>query len=194
MIRTIFWDFDGVILDSMKIKGDGFELFQNFNAKDVKVLENYHYQNGGISRFDKIKYFYKQVLEKDISKKEIIKIADKFSNIIESKLLDKNNLIQDSLEFIKDNFSNYDFHIISSSEDKELNKLCKKFQIDRYFKSIKGSPITKDVLVKSTIEMFSYNKKEILLIGDSINDYEAAKKNNVKFRGYNNTLKKLEII
>ena len=193
MIKTIFWDFDGVILDTMKIKGDGFvELFQNFKSKDVKFLEKYHYQNGGISRFDKIKFFYKQVLKKKISKNEVIKLADKFSNIIEAKLLNETNLIQDSLIFIKDNFRNYDFHIISSAEDKELNNLCKKFKIDGYFKSIKGSPIKKDVLVKCTIKKFNYNKKDILLIGDSINDYEAAKKNNIKFRGYNNvSLKKL---
>ena len=59
MIKTIFWDFDGVIIDSMKIKGDGFiELFENYNLKQVRLLERYHYANGGISRFDKIKYFY----------------------------------------------------------------------------------------------------------------------------------------
>ncbi len=43
MIKTILWDFDGVILDSMKIKGEGFiELFKSFNISDVKILEKYH--------------------------------------------------------------------------------------------------------------------------------------------------------
>lgn len=188
MIKTIFWDFDGVILDSMKIKGDGFvELFKNFSSKDVRILENYHYMNGGVSRFDKIEYFYNHVLKKDISKKEILKLADKFSNIIKVNLFDSKNLIDDSMSFIKDNFNNYNFHIISGAENKELNKLCQKLQIESYFQSITGSPAKKEVLVKLTVEKFNYKKNEILLIGDSVNDYEAAKKNNVKFRGYNNT-------
>ena len=51
MIKTIFWDFDGVIIDSMKIKGDGFiELFENYNLEQVRLLEKYHYANGGISK------------------------------------------------------------------------------------------------------------------------------------------------
>ena len=54
MIKTILWDFDGVILDSMKIKGNGFiELFKDCNVNDVKILEQYHYNNGGVSRFEK---------------------------------------------------------------------------------------------------------------------------------------------
>lgn len=187
MIKAIFWDFDGVILDSMKIKGNGFvALFQNFNSKDVKNLEKYHYQNGGESRFDKIKYFYNRVLKKNISEKEIINLANKFATIIKVRLFDKNNLIEDSLVFIKNNFKNYNFHIISGSEHNELNKLCQKLKIDKYFKSIAGSPTKKEVLIKTTIKKFNYKKNEILLIGDSFNDYEAAKKNNIKFRGYNN--------
>ena len=44
MIKTILWDFDGVILDSMKIKGDGFvQLFRDYKKTDVKILEKYHY-------------------------------------------------------------------------------------------------------------------------------------------------------
>ena len=32
MIKTVLWDFDGVILDSMKIKGEGFvSLFKEFD-------------------------------------------------------------------------------------------------------------------------------------------------------------------
>ena len=54
MIKNILWDFDGVILNSMKIKGDGFvELFQDYDKKLINQLEKYHYNNGGISRFEK---------------------------------------------------------------------------------------------------------------------------------------------
>ena len=39
MIKNILWDFDGVILDSMKIKGDGFkELFKKELTKLKKLL------------------------------------------------------------------------------------------------------------------------------------------------------------
>ena len=196
MIKTIFWDFDGVILNSMKIKGDGFlELFKEYDKEYLDAIEKYHYDNGGVSRFDKIRYFYNDILKQDISEDKIIQLADKFANIIEKKLYDKSNLIQDSIEFIKANYQKYNFHIVSGAEHKELKSLCDSFELTQYFKSIEGSPTKKDILVKNVLEEYSYKKDECILIGDAMTDYNASIKNGIKFYGYNNIeLKKYDYI
>lgn len=193
MINTVFWDFDGVILDSMKIKGDGFEeLFKNYSKENIEAISKYHFKNGGVSRFEKIRYFYNQILKQNISQNEINKLANLFADIIKDKIYDKDNLIQDSLVFIKENHKKYNFHIVSGAEDKELNKLCRYFNIKNFFISINGSPTKKDVLTKKIIVKYNYKKHETLLIGDSMSDYYAAKKNGIVFFGYNNSeLKKL---
>lgn len=190
---TILWDFDGVILNSMKIKGDGFvELFKEYDQKAVQKLEQYHYANGGISRFEKIKYFFSNILKQNITENEVEKLAEMFANIIAKKLFDKSNLIDETVEFIKDNYKKYDFHIVSGAEHNELNKLCALFELTQYFKSIHGSPTKKDILVKNVIEEYNYQTKDIILIGDAITDYNAAVKNKITFFGYNNLeLKKL---
>ena len=41
-------------------------------------------------------------------------------------------------------------------------------------------------IVKKILEKYKYDPKECILIGDSINDYEAANINGIKFYGYNN--------
>lgn len=187
MIKTILWDFDGVILDSMKVKGDGFiELFKEYDSAYTNQLETYHYKNGGVSRFEKIKYFYNTILEKEISGNEINTLADKFAKIIEIGLFNKNNLIKETVEFIKNNHKKYNFHIVSGAEHNELNSLCVFFEIEKYFLSIEGSPTKKEILVKNLLEKYEYKNNEIILIGDSINDYYAANFNNIKFFGYNN--------
>lgn len=188
MIKTILWDFDGVILNSMKIKGDGFiELFKECNARDLKELEKYHYAHGGVSRFEKIQYFYNEILKKDISQKKILKLAEQFANIIEKKIFDKKNLIQESLLFIQKNYQKYNFHIVSGAEEKELNHLCKEFEIDKYFLSIHGSPTKKSILIKNIVQKYDYNMGETIMIGDAITDYDAALKNHIQFYGYNNS-------
>ena len=102
MIKNILWDFDGVIFDSMKIKSDGFmELFKEYDELSLKKMEEYHYLHGGVSRFDKIRYFYIDILGKNISEDEIKTLADRFAKIIEKKLFDSDNLIMDSIDFIK---------------------------------------------------------------------------------------------
>jgi len=196
MIKNILWDFDGVILDSMKVKCDGFiELFKNHDINDLKKIEQFHYENGGVSRFEKIKYFYNQILMIDITKDEIEKLANEFATIISKKLFDKNSLIKDSVNFIKENHQKYNFHIVSGAEHKELNKLCTFFELENYFITIDGSPTKKDILVKHVIEKYNYNKNETILIGDALTDYNAAKSNNIGFYGYNNiSLKKYKYI
>ena len=187
MIKTILWDFDGVILDSMKIKSDGFiELFKKYDKKYLIELEAYHYSHGGVSRFEKIRYFYETIIKEDISEDNILKLADEFAKVIELRLYKKDNLIVETVEFIKNNYKIYEFHIVSGAEHVELRNLCDQFELTQYFKSINGSPIKKDILVKNLIEKNNYKKDETILIGDSMTDYNASVENGIVFYGYNN--------
>lgn len=187
MIKNILWDFDGVILDSMKIKGDGFvELFKDYDKQFLKKIEEYHYANGGISRFEKIKYFFNDIIKKEISEDEVLKLADQFAGIINKNIFNSSNLIVDSVSYIKKNHNKYNFHIVSGAEHNELNKLCKCFELNKYFISINGSPTKKEVLVKEVLAKFNYKNDETILIGDAITDYNASKFNDIIFYGYNN--------
>ncbi len=185
MIKNILFDFDGVILDSMEIRDYGFKKIVSTYPKEmVDDFIKYHRYNAGLSRFVKIKYFYNHYLDQEISKLEIQVLADKFSKIMREKLPNKKYLIKEALDFIKQNNSN--MHIVSGSEEKELNFLCNKLEIYKYFKTIEGSPTPKVNLVKNIMLHFNYEPRETILIGDSINDYEAAKDNYIDFYGYNN--------
>jgi len=193
MIKNILFDFDGVILDSMKIKGDGFvELFKEYPQKNIQAMEEYHYANGGISRFAKIGYFFNTILHEQISDQKIEDLAEQFAHIIAEKLFDRNHLIDETITFIRENHLRYNCHIVSGAEHQELNALCNHFGIAHYFKSIQGSPTAKTELVNTLLQTYHYHLDETLLIGDSINDFEAAKANHILFSGYNN--KELKVL
>ena len=187
MIKTVLWDFDGVILDSMKIKGDGFtSLFKGFDEEHLVQIEQYHYANGGVSRFEKIRYFYKNIIKQPIDEEMVTKLADNFSKIILKDVFNKNNLIKETLKFIQNNYKKYNFHIVSGSEHNELNNICKNFKLNYYFLSIDGSPAKKNDLVKKIINQYGYNREEVALIGDAISDYNASIENGIRFYRYNN--------
>lgn len=101
-------------------------------------------------------------------------------------LSDKKYLINDTVNFIKNNYKKYNFHIVSGSEHNELNFLCQKLDLSQYFISINGSPTPKNQLIKNLLESYNYNISQTILIGDSINDYEAASVNKIGFYGFNN--------
>jgi len=187
MIKNILWDFDGVILDSMPVREYGFKkIFENFDKDLVDKLLDFHNQNGGLSRYVKIRYFYEKLLDEKIEESKVLELAEEFSVIMRKELTKKKYLIYETVTFISQNYQNYDFHIVSGSDGKELNFLCKELELSQYFKTIYGSPTPKNQLVKNVLSENTYTENETILIGDSLNDYEAAKINNLDFYGFNN--------
>lgn len=187
MIKNILFDFDGVILDSMNIRDIGFkEIISRYDESKVEEFIKFHRFNGGLSRFYKFRYFFEKMLKQKVDDEKIQKLAEEFSEIMKKELIQKKYLIPETLLFIKENYKKYRFFIVSGSEQKELRYLCQQLDLDKYFKQILGSPIHKNDLVKNLIIEYKLKNNETILIGDSYNDYEAAKINGIKFFGYNN--------
>ncbi|PCJ17696.1 MAG: haloacid dehalogenase [Candidatus Cloacimonadota bacterium] len=190
----LFFDFDGVILDSVSIRTKGFEeVLKNHDAQDVKKLIDYHILNGGISRYSKFKWFYKEVLNKELSEEKLSEYTNDFSNIMLRELTNKKYLIIETLDFLEKTFLSMPMHIVSGSDQDELRHLCKELDIEKYFNSIHGSPTEKTINIKNMLDQFDYDAEDTLMIGDSINDYQAAFDNGVYFCGFNQpSLKELK--
>ena len=185
--KVILWDFDGVLMNSNSVRDLGFErVLATYPAEQVEALMKYHKANGGLSRYVKFRYFFEKIRNEVVSDNQIQELAKKFSIIMREILFDNSLLIQDSIKFVKDNFTKFKMHIVSGSDGVELNALCKHLDIDKYFITIEGSPTAKNTLVKQLLISFNYALNECVLIGDSINDLEAAKINNISFAAYNN--------
>lgn len=186
-IQTILWDFDGVILDSVLIRDKGYlHVLKDYPSEQVDKLLEFQQKNGGLSRYVKFRYFYEKILGKTITEKEVNEFANQFSVYMKENLANPSLLIQDTNEFIRCNYDKFNMHIVSGSDQNELRFLCKELNISSYFKSILGSPTPKKTLVKNILKEENYNPAHVILIGDSINDFDAAKANNVTFYGYNN--------
>jgi phosphoglycolate phosphatase-like HAD superfamily hydrolase len=184
---TIFWDFDGVILNSDKVRTEGFKyIFKSYPKKEVDMLVNYHTINGGLSRYEKIEYFSQNILDEKLSEIEKKRYAQLYGSYCRDRLCSKSLLIQSSINFIKENYKEYNFHLVSASDENELIYLCSNLEIKKYFKSISGSPINKIENIKKLLKLNNYSDSKCCLIGDSINDRFAATKNSISFFGFNN--------
>ena len=186
--KVILWDFDGVLMNSNAVRDIGFEkVLADYPAEQVTALMKYHKANGGLSRYVKFRYFFEVVRNESVSDEQIQELAKKFSLIMQEILFDKLLLINDSIEFVQQNFSKYKMHIVSGSDGVELRSLCKYLEIDKYFITIEGSPTIKNELVKQLLFKYKYNCEACVLVGDSVNDMEAARVNNISFAAYNNS-------
>ena len=181
-LETLLWDFDGVILDSMVVRDIGFErIFEHFPEAQVQELLDFHRTNGGWSRYVKIEHFFKNIIQIEYTQNDILAYAEKFSVIMKKELTNPTRLIADAVDYIKAFHTKQNFHIVSGSDHKELNFLCKELNLAQYFISIQGSPTIKTKLVADIMEKHRYNKATTGLIGDSINDNDAAEANDIHF-------------
>lgn len=185
--KIILWDFDGVLMNSNLVRDQGFvEVLKEFPKYQVEKLLAFHKKNGGLSRYVKFRYFFEEIRKEEISEKEVNNLANKFSIIMKKLLVDESLLIDDSIQFVKKHHQDFYMHIVSGSDEKELRFLCQELKISQYFISIHGSPTAKNDLVRNLLNEYNYQKLNCILIGDSINDFEAATVNKISFYGYNN--------
>lgn len=186
--KVILWDFDGVLMDSMPVRDRGFEIvLSSYPQHEVEQLLIYHRQNGGLSRYVKFKYFFEQIRKEPITNAQIDSLASEFSEVMRRELVNSGLLIDESVEYVKQNYRKFKMHVVSGSDQTELRYLCEVLGLKNYFESINGSPTPKKELVYSILNSYKYTPEEIVLIGDSMNDYDAASLHGIDFYGYNNT-------
>lgn len=177
---VIIFDFDGVIIDSNEIKNECFKkLFIKYDISDkVNIKE------GGKSRYDKIKYFHKKLLNINLTNAEVYKLADKYSEMTR-KLIQNSDLIPGIRKFLEDVYLKNDLYIVSNASLTDLILISKEKNIYKFFTGIYGQSGYMSIDKYKIIKAISYKHKNVVFIGDQLTDYNNAKKANVDFIGMN---------
>jgi len=116
----IIWDFDGVIVDSVNIRTEGFKtVLKDYSKEEIKKLINYHLKNKGKSRFEKFDYFFKEIVNNFKSEEEIFAYVKKFCDLMKERI-NKKLLFENILTYIKEKYKEKEMHIISASYYLEL--------------------------------------------------------------------------
>lgn len=183
MIKTIFWDFDGVIADSVNVKTDAFyEMYLPYGKEVADKVRRYHLDNGGMSRFDKFRYYQESLLGETAPIPDAIvdELAKTFSDIVLEKVVNAPYIkgVEAVLADMQGRVNNY---IITGTPTQEMKDIVEKRGIMHYFDGIYGSPEKKDYWVNYLIEKYGLNRNESLFIGDALSDQKAASKNNIYF-------------
>lgn len=178
--RYLFWDFDGVIKDSVLIKGKMFStLFSSYGHEVTSAIERHHLENGGMSRFEKIP-LYMSWAGLDTSPTEISIYLKKLSNSTIDNVVNS-AWIPGVEEYLRQNTFNQTFFLVSATPQEEIIDIAIKLDLMKIFKSICGSPVDKNIIIKNLLSKYDIENTEALLIGDSQVDYSAAQFNDLNF-------------
>lgn len=180
-VKAILFDFDGVLVDSVDVKTAAFaEIFKDFPTEAKKQALDYHLRHGGISRYEKIRYAWETVLGKKISDAEVNALARKFGELSDAKVVEA-PAVPGSLEFLEKNFGRYKFFVVSGTPETELRRIVAQRGMTRFFFEVHGSPAKKVDLINQILGRHGYKRDEVVFVGDSITDYDAATQAGVTF-------------
>lgn len=180
MIKHIFFDFDGVLAESVNIKTESFrKLYLSYGNVFADRVVEHHLANGGVSRFEKFK-IYHSWLGIDISKEQMEHLVNKFSELVLKGVISSTE-VKGASEFLNNQYKNFNFWIISGTPTNEMKLIVKARKLEHFFKGVYGSPQKKNEWTEFIIKSNNLDRSEILFIGDAISDYEASSFSNICF-------------
>ncbi len=178
--KTWFFDCDGVLLDSNQLKSESFyEVALPYGKENAQILVECNKRLGGVTRFEKFRYFFETILEKKSFEKELEKALHNFSTLVCEKLINcpETSGVRDFLSSLQTNTRKY---VVSGGVQSEIQYIFKQRGLDISFDGIYGSPDSKEVIMGNRVRL-SDMEYPAVFIGDSRYDYEIAMQFNLDF-------------
>ena len=171
--KTIVFDCDGVLLNSNRIKTKAFyNAALPYGEESAQALMSYHIKHGGVSRYEKFKYFLARIIPQKLNRPSLGDLLDAYAIDSHTGLL-KCQVAEDLSEIRKAS-NNIKWIVVSGGDQIELRDIFKIRKIRSLFDGgIFGSPQTKFEIITHEL-MVGNIIKPALMLGDSRLDHEVA--------------------
>ncbi len=179
--RTAIFDCDGVIFDSNGVKTRAFaETVQQETKEAVDEFVRFHAARGGISRFEKFTWFYRDYLKRKNWSEEVDAAAERFAKLVRQGLLNAPEVpgVVEALKYF--GRGGVRCYVISGGEQDEVQRLLSVRDLGGYFEAVLGSPTSKIEhleRLKGGGELSSSG----ILFGDAKTDLEGAEALGLEF-------------
>jgi beta-phosphoglucomutase-like phosphatase (HAD superfamily) len=178
---AFFFDFDGVLADSVEVKTRAFaKLFEPYGFEIVSKVVEHHRRHGGMTRVDKFRYYCHEYLGKSLSEEEIADLCQQFSELVVDEVVAAPE-INGAEEFLKYWCSRLPCFVISATPEDEIRRIVHRRKLGQYFEEVLGAPCSKETNLSFLLDKYSLDPHRCLFFGDAESDYQAAQTHAVKF-------------
>jgi phosphoglycolate phosphatase-like HAD superfamily hydrolase len=180
-LHAVFFDFDGVILESADIKTEAIiRMIPELSPAQREELRRYHLEHVGISRYVKFDWAYRELLGREITEDESARLGQEYSHLIYDKVAAA-PFVPGVPEVLEELATRLPLFVVSGTPREEVKRLAEHRRIDHFFEEIWGSPAQKTDIVRDLLRRYDLAPARSLFIGDGLTDYEAARNTGLHF-------------
>ncbi len=177
---AIFFDVDGVLIDSMQVKAEAFaQTFGDLPEARDQVMA-YHHANGGVTRSEKIAQLFAMLFQRRPSDEELRDRVEAYATAVLDGVIAAQE-IPGARAALQAWSEKAELHAVSATPHDELLHIFRRRGITEFFTSINGWPPAKGLMVGSIISEREYHPTGCLMVGDSREDQKAAQANGIAF-------------
>jgi HAD superfamily hydrolase (TIGR01549 family) len=181
-VSVIILDFDGVLLESVGVKTEAFRKLFSFLPEHVDEIVDYHRKNAGVSRFDKFRYIYREILGETLSDDQFAWLSERYADLVVDGVVNA-PFVPGAREFLERYSRKIPIFIVSATPQEELISILRRRDLSSHFKKVYGAPMTKKQAIGEILKESGSDPDRALFVGDSLNDYHAAREAGIPFAG-----------
>lgn len=175
-----FFDFDGVIKDSVHCKGLAFSsLFSKYGDALMKRIEAHHKNNPGVPRSEKIAVYLTWAGEFN-NPTTVKDYCTKFATISTRATINA-PWIPGVKNYLESNHKKQKIILVSAIPKQELIYIISQLNIKSYFCQTFGFPTTKENAIRQALKKHDCDNTNAVFIGDTLTDWQAADSCSVDF-------------
>jgi phosphoglycolate phosphatase-like HAD superfamily hydrolase len=179
---AVFFDCDGVLLESAQIKSDAFATLFADHPQHVEEIVALHEEYGGISRYRKFEWIYRDILAAPLDDALSAHLGARYSEIVLDALLTC-PLVPGAVEALEVLSSTHRCAVVSGSPHDELLDVLERRGLLRFFDGAYGAPHEKGPSMRASLEEWAIAPDRALMVGDAQSDLDAAATLGIRFIG-----------
>lgn len=188
MIKIIVFDFDGVIVDSNKLKKEvWFNLFPESDTRAQKIVKNALYRRfGEETRFNILRRIFENFGTPLFTRELLVNhYADKYNDLVQQGIAEKGFKvgILETLDLLS---KKYALYINSGTPQLALQESVSRLKIQNFFKGVYGRPPSKEENLKKIMNAERVKGEDVLVVGDNEEDRQSAESCDCHFIGVAN--------
>jgi phosphoglycolate phosphatase-like HAD superfamily hydrolase len=182
-LSAVFFDFDGVLAESLDIKIRAFtELYKEHGPEVLAQVLAHHRAHGGVSRIQKIRHCHREMLGIQLEPEELMALGRRFSNMVVDAVV-ASAWVDGARELLDGLAGRLPMFVVSGTPEPELREIISRRGMDGYFVAARGSPPDKVTVIGELLGAHDLQAERVLFVGDAMTDYDAAMATGLRFLG-----------